>query len=218
MPTTRSTVAVSAVSSAISRWSAARRSSPGSTPPLGGARLRRLAGDGGGSARPRPGGRRRAGSRSGPPCHHQSSVPVDMTISVSGDINSGGRAGGECRTSPVRATSITVITPAWTGSVTTRSASSGTVPAMFSEMTMIPCARISRTAVATSPPVIEPRPSPTQPRAADGQRLGPPRPARLPPPGGSCRQRCARRECYAGLLRRRPPERPGPPGPLRQSQ
>ena len=35
----------------------------------------------------------------------------------------------------VSATAITAMTPAWTGSVTTRSAASGTLPAMFSEMT-----------------------------------------------------------------------------------
>ena len=38
----------------------------------------------------------------------------------------------------VSATAITAITPAWTGSLTTRSAASGTLPAMFSEITSSP--------------------------------------------------------------------------------
>ena len=51
----------------------------------------------------------------------------------------------------VSATAITAMTPAWTGSVTTRSAASGTVPAMFSEITNNPLPRTSSTAVAISP-------------------------------------------------------------------
>ena len=43
------------------------------------------------------------------------------------------------------ATAITAMTPACTGSVTTRSAASGTLPAMFRLMTIRPWARTSRT-------------------------------------------------------------------------
>ncbi len=39
----------------------------------------------------------------------------------------------------VSAIAMTAITPAWTGSETTRSTTSGTLPAMFSEMTRSPC-------------------------------------------------------------------------------
>src|SRR6266508_140343 len=56
----------------------------------------------------------------------------------------------------VLATAITVITPACTGSVTTRSACSGTEPAMFREMTRMPRARTSSTASVTSPPISAP--------------------------------------------------------------
>ena len=54
-------------------------------------------------------------------------------------------------------TAITAITPHWTGSVTTRSAASGTLPGMFRERTMMPFSRISYTALATSPPIRAPR-------------------------------------------------------------
>src|SRR5688572_24102851 len=43
----------------------------------------------------------------------------------------------------VSATAMTAITPAWTGSLTTRSAASGTLPTMFSEMTGSPLRRTS---------------------------------------------------------------------------
>jgi len=56
----------------------------------------------------------------------------------------------------VSATAITAITPACTGSVTTRSAASGTLPAIFRLMTSSPVARTSRTAVSISPPISEP--------------------------------------------------------------
>src|SRR5688572_21178095 len=56
----------------------------------------------------------------------------------------------------VSATAITAMTPAWTGSVTTRSAASGTLPAMFSEITYIPSRLTSSTAVAISPPISDP--------------------------------------------------------------
>ena len=56
----------------------------------------------------------------------------------------------------VSATAITVITPACTGSVTTRSAASGTLPAMFRLTTSRPCARTSRTAFSMSPPINAP--------------------------------------------------------------
>src|SRR5205814_3617156 len=46
----------------------------------------------------------------------------------------------------VSATAITAITPAWTGSDTTRSATSGTPPAMLREMTTSPLRRTSSTA------------------------------------------------------------------------
>ena len=53
----------------------------------------------------------------------------------------------------VSATAITAITPACTGSVTTRSAASGTLPAMLRLITSSPCARTSRTAASISPPM-----------------------------------------------------------------
>ena len=56
----------------------------------------------------------------------------------------------------VSAMAITAITPAWTGSDTTRSATSGTLPAMFSEITMRPFCRTSWTAFEISPPISEP--------------------------------------------------------------
>ncbi len=56
----------------------------------------------------------------------------------------------------VLAIAMTAITPACTGSETTRSATEGTVPAMFNEMTRIPCSRTSRTALVMSPPMIAP--------------------------------------------------------------
>src|SRR6185295_2471844 len=56
----------------------------------------------------------------------------------------------------VSATAITAITPACTGSLTTRSAASGTLPAMLSEITLSPMARTSSTAVAMSPPISAP--------------------------------------------------------------
>ena len=46
----------------------------------------------------------------------------------------------------VSATAMTAMTPAWTGSLTTRSAASGTLPAMFSEITWRPLRRTSSTA------------------------------------------------------------------------
>src|SRR5207302_955625 len=51
--------------------------------------------------------------------------------------------------------SITAITPASTGSLTTTSAASGTEPAMLVQRTRIPASRISRTALLMSPPMIE---------------------------------------------------------------
>ena len=48
------------------------------------------------------------------------------------------------------------MTPACTGSETTRSATSGTLPAIFSEMTIRPLLRTSSTALVISPPMIEP--------------------------------------------------------------
>ena len=54
----------------------------------------------------------------------------------------------------VSATAITAITPACTGSDTTRSAASGTLPAMLRLITSKPCARTSRTAFSISPPVV----------------------------------------------------------------
>ncbi len=54
------------------------------------------------------------------------------------------------------AISITAITPASTGSLTTTSAASGTEPAMFVHRTMIPASLISRTAVLMSPPISAP--------------------------------------------------------------
>ena len=56
----------------------------------------------------------------------------------------------------VSATAITAITPAWTGSLTTRSAASGTLPAMFSEITRRPFLRTSSTAAVISPPISAP--------------------------------------------------------------
>src|SRR6266511_2592512 len=56
----------------------------------------------------------------------------------------------------VLATAITAITPACTGSVTTRSACSGTEPAMFSDTTRMPRARTSSTASVTAPSISDP--------------------------------------------------------------
>ena len=56
----------------------------------------------------------------------------------------------------VSAMAITAMTPACTGSDTTRSAMSGTLPAMFSEITINPLDRTSSTAAAMSPPISEP--------------------------------------------------------------
>src|SRR6266542_403731 len=56
----------------------------------------------------------------------------------------------------VFATAITAITPAWTGSVTTRSAARGTDPAMFRLITRMPFARTSSTAALISPPMSAP--------------------------------------------------------------
>ena len=56
----------------------------------------------------------------------------------------------------VSATAMTAITPACTGSLTTRSAASGTLPAMLRLITSMPRARTSRTAVSIAPPISEP--------------------------------------------------------------
>src|SRR5256886_2027679 len=64
----------------------------------------------------------------------------------------------------VSATSMTAITPASTGSVTTRSAASGTEPAMLVQTTMIPASRISRTAFEMSPPMSAPASTSTRAR------------------------------------------------------
>src|ERR1700682_2362950 len=56
----------------------------------------------------------------------------------------------------VSATAITAIIPACTRSATTRSAASGTLPAMFRLTTSRPCLRTSRTARSISPPMSEP--------------------------------------------------------------
>src|SRR5258705_4180721 len=56
----------------------------------------------------------------------------------------------------VSAIAMTAMVPAWTGSDTTRSAASGTEPAMLSAVTGIPTARISRTALLISPPMSDP--------------------------------------------------------------
>src|SRR5438093_1867806 len=64
-----------------------------------------------------------------------------------------------CRTMSnvaVSAMAIAAMTPAWIGSDTTRSAASGTLPAMFREITMSPFARTSSTALVMSPPMSEP--------------------------------------------------------------
>src|SRR4029079_16875589 len=64
-----------------------------------------------------------------------------------------------CRWSEKRAVSaiaMTAMVPAWTGSDTTRSAASGTAQALISELTGMPTARISRTALEISPPISDP--------------------------------------------------------------
>src|SRR5450759_4516250 len=48
------------------------------------------------------------------------------------------------------------MTPACTGSLTTRSAASGTLPAIFRLITTSPCWRTSRTALSMSPPISDP--------------------------------------------------------------
>ena len=53
----------------------------------------------------------------------------------------------------VSATAITAMTPACTGSLTTRSDASGTLPAMFKLITSKPFFRTSRTACSISPPI-----------------------------------------------------------------
>src|ERR1035437_1231127 len=53
----------------------------------------------------------------------------------------------------VEATSITAIVPAWSGSLTTRSATFATDPAIRSETTRMPAAWISLTATVISPPI-----------------------------------------------------------------
>src|SRR5437667_264976 len=56
----------------------------------------------------------------------------------------------------VLATAITVITPAWTGSLTIRSAAPGAEPAMFRLTTSTPFCRTSCTARVISPPISAP--------------------------------------------------------------
>ena len=56
----------------------------------------------------------------------------------------------------VSATAMTVMTPACTGSLTTRSHASGTLPAMLRLTTRRPWLRTSRTAFSISPPISAP--------------------------------------------------------------
>src|SRR4029450_3729392 len=60
------------------------------------------------------------------------------------------------------------ITPAWTGSVTTRSAWSGTEPAILRETTRMPRALTSSTAWVTSPTLREPGHAPPPPPGQPG--------------------------------------------------
>ena len=64
---------------------------------------------------------------------------------------------------------ITAITPAWTASVTIRSAASGADPAMLSEMTSRPRSLTSRTAVSMSPPIKAPANTRTRTRGKRAQ-------------------------------------------------
>ena len=66
----------------------------------------------------------------------------------------------------VSAIAITAITPACSGSVTTRSAASGTLPAMLRLITITPCWRSSVTASVIAPPIRAPASTTTRARGS----------------------------------------------------